>query len=89
LLGDAAGTTAFVAARSLVGTGTERLEDGGQNVLAEGVRQDVKPYNIRTTMISPGAVATELANSVIEPDIAEDIRSTMKGSPSSHRSALT
>src|SRR2546425_7065213 len=41
-------------------------------VLAEGLRQEVKPYNIRTTVISPGAVATELPNSVSEPDIAED-----------------
>ena len=29
-------------------------------VLSEGLRQEVKPYNIRTTVISPGAVATEL-----------------------------
>lgn len=43
-------------------------------VLAEGLRQEVKPYNIRTTVISPGAVATELPNSVTEPDIAENIR---------------
>ena len=28
---------------------------------SEGLRQEVKPYNIRTTVISPGAVATELA----------------------------
>jgi NADP-dependent 3-hydroxy acid dehydrogenase YdfG len=28
--------------------------------LSEGLRQEVKPYNIRTTIISPGAVATEL-----------------------------
>jgi NADP-dependent 3-hydroxy acid dehydrogenase YdfG len=44
-------------------------------VLAEGFRQEVKPYNIRTTVISPGAVATELPNSVTEPDIADKIRS--------------
>jgi NADP-dependent 3-hydroxy acid dehydrogenase YdfG len=43
-------------------------------VLAEGFRQEVQPYNIRTTIISPGAVATELPNSVTEPDIAEKIR---------------
>jgi NADP-dependent 3-hydroxy acid dehydrogenase YdfG len=43
-------------------------------VLAEGLRQEVKPYNIRTTVISPGAVATELPNSVTEPDLAEGIR---------------
>jgi NADP-dependent 3-hydroxy acid dehydrogenase YdfG len=41
--------------------------------LSEGLRQEVKLYNIRTTVISPGAGATELANSVSEPDIAESI----------------
>jgi NADP-dependent 3-hydroxy acid dehydrogenase YdfG len=41
--------------------------------LSEGLRQEVKPYNIRTTVISPGAVATELPNSITEPDIAENI----------------
>lgn len=39
--------------------------------LSEGLRQEVKPYNIRTTVISPGAVATELPDSVTEPDVAE------------------
>ncbi len=43
-------------------------------VLSEALRMEVKPYNIRTTVISPGAVATELPNSVTEPDIAENIR---------------
>ena len=42
--------------------------------LSEGLRQEVKPYNIRTTIISPGAVATELPNGITEPDVAEDIR---------------
>lgn len=41
--------------------------------LSEGLRQEVKPYNIRTTIISPGAVATELPDSITEPDIAEAI----------------
>jgi len=27
--------------------------------LSEGLRQEVKPYNIRTTVISPGAIATD------------------------------
>ena len=31
----------------------------------------MKPYDIRTTIISPGAVATELANTITDPDIAE------------------
>ena len=43
-------------------------------VISEGLRQEVKPYNLRTTVISPGAVDTELPNSVTEPDIAENIR---------------
>lgn len=43
-------------------------------VISEGLRQEVKPYNIRTTIISPGAVATELPQSVTEPDIAENVR---------------
>jgi len=42
--------------------------------LSEGLRQEVKPYNIRTTVISPGAVATELPNSVTEPDVAERLK---------------
>ena len=42
--------------------------------LSEGLRQEVKPYNIRTTVISPGAVATELPNSTTEPDVAEKVR---------------
>jgi NADP-dependent 3-hydroxy acid dehydrogenase YdfG len=41
--------------------------------LSEGLRQEVKPYNIRTTVISPGAVATELPNSITEPDVSESI----------------
>jgi NADP-dependent 3-hydroxy acid dehydrogenase YdfG len=42
--------------------------------LSEGLRQEVKPYNIRTTVISPGAVATELPDSSTEPDVAERLR---------------
>ena len=43
-------------------------------VISEGLRQEVKPYNIRTTIIPPGAVATELPDSITEPDIAENMR---------------
>ena len=41
--------------------------------LSEGLRQEVKAYNIRTTVISPGAVATELPDSISEPDISQNI----------------
>jgi NADP-dependent 3-hydroxy acid dehydrogenase YdfG len=43
-------------------------------VLSEGLRQEVKPYNIRTTVISPGAVVSDLPDSITEPDIAENVR---------------
>jgi NADP-dependent 3-hydroxy acid dehydrogenase YdfG len=42
--------------------------------LSEGLRQEVKPYNIRTTVISPGAVATELPDSTTDPDTAVRVR---------------
>ena len=42
--------------------------------LSEGLRQEVKPYHIRTTVISPGAIATELPNSITESDIADSVR---------------
>ncbi|ABS68564.1 short-chain dehydrogenase/reductase SDR [Xanthobacter versatilis] len=42
-------------------------------LLSEGLRQEVKPFNIRTTIISPGAVESELPQSVTEPDTAKAI----------------
>lgn len=43
-------------------------------VISEGLRQEVKPHGLRTTIISPGAVDTDLPNSITEPDIADNIR---------------
>jgi NADP-dependent 3-hydroxy acid dehydrogenase YdfG len=43
-------------------------------VLTEGLRQEVKPYNIRTTIISPGAVATELPDSITEADVQAGVK---------------
>jgi NADP-dependent 3-hydroxy acid dehydrogenase YdfG len=40
-------------------------------VISEGLRQETKAYRIRTTVISPGAVDTELPHSITEPDIRE------------------
>lgn len=42
-------------------------------VISEGLRQEVKPYNIRTTVISPGAVASELPDSLTEPDLSKAV----------------
>ena len=43
-------------------------------VISEGLRQEVKRYDIRTTVISPGAVDTELTDSITEPDVAQNIK---------------
>ena len=42
-------------------------------VISEGLRMEVKPYNIRTTVISPGALDTELVDRITEPDIREGV----------------
>lgn len=42
-------------------------------VISEGLRQEVKPYNIRTTIVSPGAVESELPQSTTEADVAAGI----------------
>jgi NADP-dependent 3-hydroxy acid dehydrogenase YdfG len=52
------------------GTAVYAATKFGVRALSEGLRQEVKPYNIRTTIISPGAVATELPDSVTDPDAA-------------------
>ncbi len=43
-------------------------------MLPEGLRQEVKPYGIRTTVISPGAVESELPDSITEADVAQGVR---------------
>lgn len=42
-------------------------------VISEALRQEVKPYNVRTTILSPGAVATELPDSVKAEGVADSI----------------
>ncbi|WP_349999123.1 SDR family oxidoreductase [Stenotrophomonas lacuserhaii] len=42
-------------------------------VISEALRKEVKPYNIRTTVLSPGAVDTELPGSVGAPGVNEAI----------------
>jgi NADP-dependent 3-hydroxy acid dehydrogenase YdfG len=43
-------------------------------MLSEGLRQEVKPYGIRTTVISPGAVESELPASITEADVAQGVQ---------------
>ncbi len=42
-------------------------------VISEALRKEVKPYNIRTTILSPGAVDTELPASVKAEGVADAI----------------
>ena len=42
-------------------------------VISEALRQEVKPWNIRTTILSPGAVDTDLPASVGAPGVNEAI----------------
>lgn len=44
--------------------------------IMEGLRQEEHENNIRTTMISPGAVDTELPNSINDPQMVEMLKET-------------
>jgi len=57
-----AGTSVYAATKHAV------------RALSEGLRQEVKPWNIRTTVISPGVVATELPETVTDPDTRARVR---------------
>lgn len=37
--------------------------------ISEGLRQEVKPYNIRTSIISPGITESELMNTIVDENI--------------------
>ncbi|MFC7395153.1 SDR family oxidoreductase [Scopulibacillus cellulosilyticus] len=39
--------------------------------ISEGLRKETYDKNIRTTIISPGAVSTELSNTITDPDIID------------------
>ncbi|GIM46178.1 oxidoreductase [Collibacillus ludicampi] len=47
--------------------------------ISEGLRKEEIGNNIRSTIISPGAVATELTNSVTDPDLKPSIDEIYKG----------
>ena len=47
-------------------------------VISEGLRQEMTPSKIRVTIISPGAVATELSDSITEPDVAAGVQEFYK-----------
>ncbi|AQS89709.1 oxidoreductase [Gluconobacter albidus] len=47
--------------------------------LSEGLRGEVKPYNLRTTVISPGAVQSELLDGIHDEATAEQLRNFVPG----------
>lgn len=48
--------------------------------ISEGLRQEVKDYNLRTTVISPGAIDTELPSHISDPDASEAINNFYEAS---------
>ena len=68
-LGEAAARLLSAEGASVV-LGARRAE----RLQSEGLRQEVQPYNIRTTVISPGAVATELPSHITEREIAGNMQ---------------
>ncbi|MBI5908022.1 MAG: SDR family NAD(P)-dependent oxidoreductase [Burkholderiales bacterium] len=67
-----------LATRSPAGGAVYSATKHAVRALSEGLRQEAKPYNIRTTVISPGAVATELPNSVTDPAVSGRIHKLYK-----------
>jgi len=45
--------------------------------ISEGLRQEVKPYNIRTTILSPGLTQSELTNTITDEQIKPMISAMM------------
>ena len=60
--------------RVRAGTAVYSATKHAVRVLTEGLRQEVKPYDIRTTIVSPGAVATELPDSITEADVQAGVK---------------
>jgi len=56
------------------GSGVYSATKHAVRALSEGLRQEVKPYNIRTTVISPGAVATELPDTITDAAVGTRVR---------------
>jgi NADP-dependent 3-hydroxy acid dehydrogenase YdfG len=63
-------TTASVAAHKVfAASAVYSATKFAVRALCEGLRMEVKPYNIRTTLVSPGAVKTELLQHISERDV--------------------
>jgi NADP-dependent 3-hydroxy acid dehydrogenase YdfG len=56
------------------GSGVYAATKHAVRALSEGLRQEMTPHNIRVTIISPGAVLTELADSITDAAVAGRVR---------------
>jgi NADP-dependent 3-hydroxy acid dehydrogenase YdfG len=77
--------------RVLLGTAVYSATKFAVRAITEGLRQEVKPYDIRTTVISPGAISTEILSGITEPDVAENLRAAVSStvmSPSAFARAV-
>lgn len=52
------------------GSGVYAATKHAVRALSEGLRQEMTGHNVRVTIISPGAVLTELADSITDPAVA-------------------
>jgi NADP-dependent 3-hydroxy acid dehydrogenase YdfG len=57
-----------------VGSGVYAATKHAVRAFSEGLRQEMAAQNIRVTIISPGAVATELADGITDPAAGERVR---------------
>jgi NADP-dependent 3-hydroxy acid dehydrogenase YdfG len=55
------------------GSGVYAATKFAVRALSEGLRQEMTAHNVRVTIISPGAVLTELAESITDPDVAKRV----------------
>ena len=57
-----------------MGSGVYAATKHAVRALSEGLRQEMTPHNIRVTIISPGAVATDLPGTITDPAAAARVR---------------
>ena len=64
-------TSAVAGHKVFNGLAVYSATEDAVRALTEGLRMEVKPYNIRTTIVCPGAVKTELLEHITEADIQQ------------------
>lgn len=64
--------------RVMPGTAVYSATKFAVRAISEGLRMECKPHNIRSTVISPGAVQSDLLTTITEPDIADSVRESTK-----------